>query len=163
MPSAPAQLHCPSSKQNKTEKWFSLPDAYGYIGATDCCPPIFFFPTLVTVWPALLQSSAFRVNSTQLTGRAGTSLRQVLTRPCISPCPVLPVADECPSPPRPQNGTKTPRLPSHPASRRPRSHRPAGRAREDARLLRHFVPLAARPDRQPKMAAARLRRRATAK
>lgn len=32
-----------------------------------------------------------------------------------------------------------------------------------ARRLRHFVPLAARPARQPKMAAARLRRRATAK
>lgn len=32
-----------------------------------------------------------------------------------------------------------------------------------ARRLRHFVPLAVRPARQPKMAAARLRRRATAK
>lgn len=39
----------------------------------------------------------------------------------------------------------------------------AGPGGQDPRRLRHFVPLAARPAREPKMAAARLRRRATAK
>ena len=46
-------------------------------------------------------------------------------------------------------------------SLRPQS--PARGLEAVARRLRHFVPLAVRPARQPKMAAARLRRRATAK
>lgn len=39
----------------------------------------------------------------------------------------------------------------------------AGPGRQDPRRLRHFVLLAARPAREPKMAAERLRRSATAK